>query len=171
MELISRINWVDILVVILMARISYVALADGLSHEIFPLIGTFITAVVSAHYYHEVSAIMRDMAKLPEAVTDLLGFLALLTAVGIVFKLIRMLVDAIMKVTWHPLVERGGGLVFGLLRSALVVSVVLMTLSLTPLSYLQDSIKGKSLTGRYFLNIVPDITDKIDWAFPVFLKK
>ena len=171
MDILTKINWVDILIVIIIARISYIALQDGLSHEIFPLIGTVITAAISMRYYRDLSAFVQGTTGISMPVLEVLAFIALVVCVGLIFKLARLLVDALLKVTWHPFVEKFGGLVFGFLRASVVVSILLTIMSLTPLSYLSYSIKDKSLLGHYFLNITPEISNRTAWAFPVIAIK
>ena len=56
MDIIRRINWVDLLVVILILRISYVAFQEGLSHEIFPIIGGVVIIIVNLHYYERIGS-------------------------------------------------------------------------------------------------------------------
>jgi uncharacterized membrane protein required for colicin V production len=171
MDILAKINWVDILIVIVVARISYVALQDGLSHEIFPLIGTIATGCISARYYNELAGYVQGMTGLPIKAIEPVIFILLVIGIGLIFKMARFLVDLLVKVTWHPLVEKFGGLVFGLLRASVVISVVLMIMMLIPLSYLQYSINEKSLSGPYFLKVVPGISGKIAWVFPTTVKK
>jgi len=168
-DIITRLNWIDILIVIIVFRISYVAFQDGLSHQIFPLIGTIGTAVIALHYYHNISLLIYDNAvKLPIGLLDFLSFILLLVVVGLIFKLLRALSEAIIKVTWHPAVEKAGGLFFGFMRASVVTSLILMILALMPLSYLQWSIRDKSFMGMHFLRIVPGIYGKISGILPTF---
>lgn len=168
-DIITRLNWVDILIIIIVFRVSYVAFQDGLSHQIFPLIGTIVTAIIALHYYHNISMLIYDNAiKLPIGLLDFLSFILLLLAVGLVFKLLRALSEAIIKVTWHPAVEKTGGLLVGFLRSSVVASLVLMILALMPLSYLQWSIREKSMMGMHFLRVVPGIYGKVSGILPTF---
>lgn len=166
MDIISKINWVDILAVIIIARTSYVALQDGLSHEIFPLIGTAFTAAISLQYYRNIAFFAKNVIDIPISILDLLAFTALVIVIGLIFKLIRVLVDAIMQVTWHPFAEKFGGLICGIARGSIVVSLVLIMMALAPLSYLQHSIKDRSLTGMFFLRIAPQINKKVAWMLP-----
>ena len=169
MDIITRFNWVDILVLIIVFRISYVAFQDGLSHEIFPLIGTLGTAIIALHYYHNIALYLYQNAiKLPVKALDFLSFILLLVSVGLIFKLLRTLSDKIINVTWHPLVEKGGGLLFGFMRSCIVASVILMILALMPLSYLQHSIRDRSMMGMHFLRIMPNIYGKVSGLLPTF---
>jgi uncharacterized membrane protein required for colicin V production len=168
-DIVTRLNWVDILVVIIVFRVSYVAFQDGLSHQIFPLIGTIVTAVIALHYYHNAAILIYDNAvKLPIGLLDFLSFILLLLVVGLIFKLLRAVSEAIIKVTWHPVVEKAGGLLFGFMRASVVASLVLMILALMPLSYLQWSIRDKSLMGMHFLRIVPGIYGKVSGVLPTF---
>lgn len=165
----TKLNWVDILIVTIVLRISYVAFKDGLSHEIFPLIGSVCTAVISLHYYHNLAMfIYQNAIKLPIRLLDFLSFAILLVVVGLIFKFIRAISDKIIKVTWHPLVEKAGGLIVGFMRASVVASIVLIVLSLVPLSYLQWSIRDRSLTGMHFLRIVPAVYSKVSGILPTF---
>ena len=162
MEIITKINWVDVLVLIIVLRISYIAFQDGLSHEIFPLIGTVCTLVLSLHYYNKISVFLTtNLAKIPVETANFLSFFVLIIAIGLLFKLIRLIVDKIIKITWNPLIEKFGGLFAGILRALAVASTVLIIIALIPLSYLQWSIRDRSLIGMYFLRIGPAIHEKV----------
>lgn len=167
MNIITKINWVDILVIIILFRVTYVAFQSGLSHEIFPLFATAGTLVLSLHYYHPIAVFLNQNAmRLPVQLLDLLSFLVLLLGLGIVFKFIGVFVDKVIKVTWHPVVEKFGGLVIGMLRACVVASIVLAILVLIPLPYLQKSIRDRSMTGMYFLGIGPGIYSKVSRILP-----
>lgn len=167
MDILSRINWVDILVIIILFRVSYIAFQEGLSHEIFPLIGATGTVVLALYYYENLSNfISGNVMKLPIEVTDFLSFIALIILFGILFKLLRVVLDKVIKVSWHPLIEKLGGVVAGIFRACIVASIILMILSLMPLSYLQRSIREKSLTGMYFLKIGPFVYEKAAKILP-----
>ncbi len=161
MEILSKANWVDILVLIIMFRISYVAFYDGLSHEIFPLIAIICSAVLSLRYYTDLAVYLSEnLLHLPIGLAEFLSFTVLIVGIGFIFKLIRAMLDKIIKVTWHPMVEKFGGLVVGIARASITTSIVLIMIALVPLSYLTWSVKERSLTGMYFLKIAPAIYEK-----------
>ena len=167
MELFAKINWVDVLVAILMLRISYVAFRDGLSHEIFPVLGSILIMVLAMHYYTVLgSFISRKMMNMPIESANFLSFLVLVVALGFLVRLLRAALDKIVKVQWHPIIEKFGGLAVGIMKAYVVTGIVLMTLSLMPLSYLQWSIKDRSLTGKYILEAGPRIYDKVGRFLP-----
>ncbi|MDD5173805.1 MAG: CvpA family protein [Candidatus Omnitrophota bacterium] len=167
MELITRINWVDVLVVILMLRISYVAFRDGLSHEIFPLIGSIMVLVLAMRYYTVLGgSISRNMMNMPVELANFLSFLMLVTVFGFLVRLLRVILDKIVKVQWHSIMDKFGGLVVGIMKAYVITVIVLTTLSLMPLSYLQWSIKDRSLTGKYILMAGPRIYDRVGNLLP-----
>ena len=167
MEIITRINWTDLVILILILRISYVAWAEGFSHEILPLLGSIIITVLSLHYYVKIGGIIsRNLFSLSADISNFLSFLMLVVAAGFIARFVKALLERIVKVSWHPLIEKFGGLVCGIARASIVASLVMITISLTPLPYLQRSIRERSLSGIYFLKIGPTIYYKVSRFLP-----
>lgn len=167
MEILGHINWVDVLVIIIILRISYIAFREGLTHEVFPLIGNIIIIVTALHYYIKLgSAISRNFLNLSSELSNFISFVILAVAAGFVFRLLNAFLNKLVKMQWHPLIERFGGLVVGVIRASVITSLVLTVLSLAPLSYLQRSIRDKSVTGVYFLRIGPEIYGSVSRFLP-----
>ncbi len=166
MQILSRINWVDVLVVILIVRISYVAFMDGLSHEILPFLGVLAVFVLSLHYYTSLGyVISQNLGNMPADISNCLGFIILVVVLGFIVKLLKVILDKIVKVQWHPVIEKFGGLFAGIAKAYLITAMVLTIMNLMPLSYLKWSIKDRSLTGKYVLMAGPEVYSK----FKVFL--
>ncbi len=158
MDVMAKANWVDLLVVIIMLRTVYVSFQDGLSRDIFPLFGSILKLILALYFYGKLgSALNSWIAVIPVSICNLAGFLAIVLVSGLALKLLRVLVDAIIKVTWHPLIEKAGGMLVGAFRGAVCASMVLIFLALVPLNYLQRSIEDKSSSGMFFLRIGPAI--------------
>ena len=167
MEIFSRINWVDVLVAIIMIRISYVAFRDGLSHEIFPFFGSIIAVVLGIHYYMRLgSFISQNLANVPVEISNFLSFLVLVVAISLLVRFLARFLEVIVKVQWHPVIEKFGGLIIGIMRAYIITGIILMVLALMPLSYLQWSIRDKSLTGKYVLMAGPEIYSRLSRFLP-----
>jgi uncharacterized membrane protein required for colicin V production len=163
MQILSKINWVDVFVLILMLRMSYVAFMDGLSHEIFPLFGSIAVFVITLHYYKTLGGmISQGMGNVPSDITNLLGFVVLVVVAGFVVKFLKVIIDKIVKVQWHPVIEKFGGLFAGIVKAYVITAIVLTVMALIPLPYLQWSVKERSLTGRYFLVAGPEMHARFD---------
>lgn len=156
MDVLSGVNWVDVLVVIIMLRTVYVSFQSGLSHEIFPLFGSVLSLLLALFFYSKIGSAFHDTASIiPISICNLTGFVAVIVAMSFILKILKGLIDAVIKVTWHPLIERSGGLLLGMFRGAVILSTILIVIALVPLSYLQESIKEKSVSGMFFLEIGP----------------
>lgn len=167
MNVVSLINWVDILAVIIMLRITYVAFQDGLSHEIFPLIAVICSTVLTLRYYIDFAInLSQNLFNLPIELANFLSFTILFIGISLIFRMIRILLDKVIKVTWHPLVEKFGGIAAGIVRASITTSIVLIIIALIPMSYLSWSIKERSMTGMYFLRIAPKIYEKVSEVVP-----
>lgn len=172
MDILTRINWVDILILIIVLRVTYLSFNEGLSHALLPLFGSVAMVVVSLGYYGVIGSLLPDgsIKKLLGGTIDFLTFLALVIVTGIVFKLLKILSDFIIKFEWNSSVERYGGAICGAVRALIAASLILMVLSMAPLPYLQRSIRSESLSGRYVLAIGPYIYGKlvsvIPWVVP-----
>lgn len=167
MEIISKINWVDVLVVILMVRMSYVSLSEGLSHVIFPFIGSIAIMVFGLHYYERLgSALSRGMAGTPVELTNFISFLGIVIVIWLLVRLLKGLLDKVVKVQWHPLVEKFGGLALGIARAYIITSIVLTILVLIPVPYMAHSIRDKSLSGKHVLAAGPGIRDRVSFLLP-----
>lgn len=167
MEIIHKINWVDVFVVIIVLRTTYVAAKDGFSHEIFPLIGIFLVTVFSLHYYQVIGGALRTRFQIiPESIADFVCFLGISVISIIIVRILKVLLDKIVKVQWHSGLEKGGGVICGLARSLMTASIILLALNMMPLSYFDRSINEKSLIGKKVMGIGPAIYGKVAHMLP-----
>ena len=167
MDILARANWVDLLVVIAMLRIGYVAFEEGFSHEIFPLIAIICNLILSLRYYNKLAIILsKHMFNLPMDLSAFISFTALVVGLGFIFRFIKAVLDKIIKITWHSTIEKFGGLIVGLVRASILISMILIIITLVPLSYLTWSVTERSLTGMYFLKIGPAIYAKVAVLLP-----
>lgn len=162
MHILSKINWVDVLVIILMLRMSYVAFMDGLSHEIFPFFGVIAVFLLSLNYYPALgSSISQNLGNMSIRLSNCLAFIALVTVLGFIVKFVKLILDKLVKVQWHPVIEKFGGLFVGILKAYIITAMVLTIITLIPLSYLEWSVKERSVTGKYVLMAGPEVYEKL----------
>ena len=167
MEYLQKINWVDILVVIVVLRMSYVAFQEGLSHQIFPLFGSIFILVVSLHYYGMLGSLIAGDTGIPREIANFAAFALLAVVMGVILHFIKFLIDKIIKVEWHPAIEKFGGIITGIVKAFITASLILITLCMVPLPYFQHSIRDKSLTGMSILKVGAAIYESVGRALPV----
>lgn len=165
-EAASKINWVDLVVLIFFLHISYSGFKAGFSNEVAPLLGVFATLLISLHNYTAIGQLLQTITPLSPAISSLAGFLILAIILNITFFIIKIILMRTVKVEVISIIERMGGLFLGSLRAALTISLILAILVLVPVGYIDKSIKDRSLIGTKFLKIGPALYDKVTRIFP-----
>ncbi|MCX5715809.1 MAG: CvpA family protein [Candidatus Omnitrophica bacterium] len=97
-EFIHKINWIDVLIVIVLARSSYIGFSKGFGGEVFRFV-CYVGAVIGAVYYYEfASQLISDYLPALYPVSTLIGFTGIYLAILIASKLITILIDRIIKI-------------------------------------------------------------------------
>jgi len=149
------VNWVDILVLLLAVRIIFVALKGGALAEFFKLCGTVFAIYVSLHYYIAISDSIRvhmGWKKFPVEFFDFLICLFLAAASYGSFIFIRAVVVSLLKTQSQtkPRLNKLGGIVFGLVRMVLLMSLVIFLMTISSITYIKKSVKRSYFGGELF---------------------
>jgi len=165
-EIFQKINWVDLLVVILLIRGSYVGFTKSFGWEFFRFIG-YICAILAAIYYYETaSRLISDYFPVVSPISNLLSFTGIYLIILLIIKLIDFLIAKIIKIETVSAAGRFGGCLFGFFRGSLLTSLLLISLAFTPIPYFEKSIKDRSYTGGAVLKIAPFLYDKVTLLLP-----
>lgn len=155
----KQFNWVDIFVVILLLRITYIAMKNGFSIELFKLLGTVLATYLSLHYYLIFSDYIGSrigVNNIPLAYLTSLIFVVLGLLGYLVFVVLRNVFYRFIKMEAVPNLNKWGGLIFGLARGALLVSLIIFILVTAPFGYLKDSVSS-SYSGKRLFKIAPSV--------------
>ncbi len=155
-DFVTKINWVDIMIVLFGVRIIYIGIKNGFISELFKLIGVVFAIFITFHYYTQVADFFKDHTGLSENNAGFLSFGLLWAVVTLIFKFIRDGILLIFKIEALSLVDQWGGLLLSILRSALVGSMVLIFLMISNLGYWRSH-AGKSFFNPYLIAVSPKI--------------
>lgn len=154
LTIIKRLNWVDILVIIIMIRICFIAAKRGLVIEIFKILGTLAAVYVSLHYFAGLSDLWQDRAKIgfmPLEFVDFICLVALAVISYLVFVLFREVFARFIKIEAVPRLNIWGGLAVGVFRSFLLAGLLVFSLVISSVDYLKLSVahsySGERLSG------------------------
>lgn len=152
---IRQINWLDIAILILFLKICITSLKNGLPAELFKLLGAIFSVYLSMHYYTALSAAIRRQSSfaqenLPVDLFDFASFLALAILGYIIFTLLRILFSRFIKMEAAPHLDKRGGLVLGIGRAFLTVSLLAFMLAISGIGYLERCVKTSYLAKRLF---------------------
>jgi uncharacterized membrane protein required for colicin V production len=158
LSIIRQFNWLDILAIILLIRIGYIAAKTGISVEGFKFLGTTAAVYLALHYYLLLAGFIKKIFSLSQAPIELLELfsLVLLALLGyLALVLVRVLFFRLVKVEVVPNLSRFVGLSLGLIRAALVISLLIFALIVSGNGYFNRSV-DKSYLGRKFSVIAPN---------------
>ncbi len=171
LSIVKQFNWVDILVVILLFRIGYIAIKNGLPAELFKLLGIISAIYLSLHYYTALSDWIRAHIaaekKMPLEFLDFLVFLVLAILGYLIFVLLRSIFYRFIKMEAVPRLNKWGGLALGVARGFLLVGLVIFMLVISSISYLKNSVKN-SYSGRQLFNVA---TSTYSWLWNAIASK
>ena len=155
-KILSFINWVDIIVLILLFRTSYIGFTRGLGNEVMPLIAIFIALIASLQFYEQIARFIASHTPLSSPHASFLFFIFIAMIILLVFRFFnKLLVGRDSAVHVATMYDSACGLILGVLRGILLVSLVVYALWLTPSVYVSSSVEEKSLLAKKFLKIGP----------------
>jgi membrane protein required for colicin V production len=157
LDIIIRFNWVDIVVVIVLIRTVYIALKNGFPPELFKFLGNVLAIYLSFHYYTAAADFFRSRANLnfiPLEFFDFICFAALVISGDLVFFLFRQAFERFIKMQAVPKLNKFGGLVLGIFRAVLLVSLINFMLVISSVTYLRQSALA-SVSGNALVKVGP----------------
>lgn len=151
LEVLSKFNFLDFIVLILLFRICYIAAKTGLSVEIFKLLGVICSTYIALHYYTTLSdRIQRRF--MPEAMPlefmDFIIFILLTVAGYLLFVGLRSILFRFVQLNAIPKINQFAGLILGMARGFLVVGLLSYTLVISSVTYLNSSVKHSYLASK-----------------------
>ena len=169
-EVFQHINWVDVLIVILLIRTSYIGTRNGLSEEIFRIIGVLLGLFFSIKYYSALGSRINSTISLPQEFVDGGTFLILILLSMLSMKLVALGLTKIVKLSFSDKIDKWGGFIAGLLRGAVLMSLLFMLFGIIQVDYLVKSVDERSLTGPYVEKIAPNVYQAIARTSPEVVK-
>ena len=157
-EIIKQFNWLDILIILIFIRICFVSLKTGFLVEIFKFLGIVTAVYCSLHYYTTLSDFLQARLGLKTIPLEFLDFVSaiLLALLGcLLFFAVRVGFERIIKMETTPKISQAGGLLLGLGRALLLVSLVTFFLAISSVDYFKK-IAVSSYSGSKVIDIAPN---------------
>lgn len=128
----SKLLWVDYLVIAIIAISAVMGLLRGFIKEAFALVLWIVAVWVATQYSRDVSVLLQSTISYPSA-RIAAGFAILFFATLILGSLISFLLSQLIEKTGLTGSDRLLGMLFGISRGAVLVSLLVMLAGLTPL--------------------------------------
>lgn len=156
MDLLNQLNWTDILLIGIAARIVFIGIKRGIVVETFKLVGTFCTIFITLHYYSKIAVFLQEKIRLPREMGDVVSFIFLWVVAAIVFKLIRDGFLILLRVEAHSVIDRWGSMVVAVGRAVLVCSMMVLLLRLVGSEAITATTE-RSYLGSRVVNVAPSV--------------
>ncbi|MFA5090459.1 MAG: CvpA family protein [Candidatus Omnitrophota bacterium] len=153
--IIKQLNWVDVFILIVLLRIIYIAIKNGLFPELFKLLGTVFALYLSWHYYSRLSEAISGRLSLTGAslqTVALLIFLGLASVGYLFFGLLRRIFCRLFKMESLPKLDKWGGFILGIARGLIYCGMLLFMFAISPIPYLNQSL-GRSYFAAQVLEV------------------
>ena len=148
-DFLSKINWIDVLMPVIVLRVLFIGLKAGFITEAFKLLGTIFSVFIILHYYYRVGGAFPEKLHLSKTWILVISFVALWGLVTFIFKLIRAGLLIIFSVETQKLVDRWGGGVLASARALIVCGLAFYLIILMGLGSEQRMVKA-SISRRCF---------------------
>ena len=158
---IDRINWVDVLAVILLIRMGYIGFRLGLGAELLKLAGLIAGFFAGFQYYQQAGDWLARKTFLSTEWAAVLALGAIISAVYFLLTRALRLLEKLVQVNFEKKLNQIGGVLAGLVRGLLVSSVLLVACQQLPAPAMQQSIQEHSVSGRVVSRMAPAIYDQL----------
>jgi len=145
-------NWLDIVIVLIVAFFAATAFSAGLIRELVTLVSAVVGIVVAGLFYDDLA---RDVLVFIDNkdTANIVAFLMLLGAIYLAGQLIAIMLKQVTAILLLGWADRLGGALFGLLKGLVVVEVLLIAFITFDVG-LDDAIDDSGLAS-VFLDAIP----------------
>lgn len=154
----------DILLWGALAAFAVKGFMKGLVREICALFGVVAGAWAAFTYCGYVSSALSGFIRLPQTVATPISFLCIYMILGALFFFAGHLLTTLFKILLLGWLNRLGGILFGLLQGAFLLSIALAILSTGPMPLKVKGYIQSSSTGRAFCKAGTDMIE--GWRGP-----
>lgn len=159
-------NWVDLLVVSLFIRMCYSGYAHGFIGELLHLIGLISVTAFTLNFSAPVAQWLETWLRASQTLAAAVGFWGLFISLLVVKRVLLKLLTRLVKWEEAHWAIHGLGSFLGGLRGLWWSGFMLIALSLSGWTYLQESVEQRSILGPSLVEVSrKSLTRVADW-FP-----
>jgi membrane protein required for colicin V production len=152
-------NWLDILLLVLLAIPTFIGLRRGLIKAVLSFVGLIIGVVLAGHLYRPVSNIFGFIDN--ENIAYILAFLLILGLTMLAAFLLARLLKSIISVTMMGWVDNVGGALLGFLSGFIFLSAIMATC----VKFFGSNLVAESFIGKVMLDYFPLILGLLPGEF------
>jgi len=159
-------NSLDIIILVVIVWFAFFGLYRGLVRSVLNLVGVICALFFATLWLPHTSSFLQKYLPLPDAQMGFIAFVALFILIVVAFRIAAKIIQEGLKLVLLGWVDRVGGLLFGFLKGALLVSALLWVFALFPQTDSVQKIQDDSQLSPWVKPTLPLLYDGIVKVFP-----
>ncbi len=155
-------NWLDIVLAIPLLWFMYKGFRNGLIIELASLAALVLGIFIALHFSFYAKEFLIDNFEIADNYLNIIAFAITFIIVAVLVYLVGKIIHKLVSIVALGFLNRLAGGVFGLLKAALVLSVILYFLNGFDSSLIKAEVKENSFLYEHVESIVPMIIPRID---------
>ena len=155
-------NWLDIVLAIPLLWFMYKGFRNGLIIELASLAALVLGIFIALHFSFYAKEFLIDNFEIADNYLNIIAFAITFIIVAVLVYLVGKIIHKLVSIVALGFLNRLAGGVFGLLKAALVLSVILYFLNGFDSSLIKAEVKENSFLYEPVESIVPMIIPRID---------
>lgn len=147
-------NWVDLLIVAVVAWTTFRAFSVGLIREVVTLVAVVAGILLAGAFYDNLSANLEFLIE-DQTTRNLIAFVSILAGTMVAGQVLGGMLKQFANLLLLGPLDHIGGAAFGFLKGMLVVEVALLALAIFPAIQLVSRSVDDSRLAPFFLDTVP----------------
>ncbi|NOZ60339.1 MAG: CvpA family protein [Calditrichaeota bacterium] len=155
LSLFLRANLVDLIIVIIIAVAIYRGFKRGFIKEFLGFAGLLVSLIMAVRYMSDLAAILYGV-NLPSQLTTVVAFVIIFVPVMLFFRWLSLKLKVLSKFSFTlGSIDRLAGMGFGLIKGAILVSILAVLISLSGLSIAFNDQISKSQLFKPMKQVLP----------------
>jgi uncharacterized membrane protein required for colicin V production len=150
------LNWVDAVILAIIAWLVYAAFNAGLIREVITILGAIFAVALAGLFYNELAKDV-DVAVKDIETSRIVAFAVIFGAVVLASQLVAMFLKQAATLLFLGIFDSLGGAIFGLLKAFVFIEIALIFAITFETLNLEDDVEGSTL-APFFLDALPVLT-------------
>lgn len=147
-------NWLDVVIVLVLAWFTLSSLRTGLLRELFSLLGALVGIYLAGRYYALAAGLVFPRLIRFQNLANVLAFLGMVMAGLALANLLALMAHRSLDAILLGWADHLAGMLFGFAKGAFLVGAAVIVLARFPLPELQRTLQT-SLFAEHFLRLAP----------------
>ena len=161
-----QISVIDIVVLAIVLLSAVRGLLRGLSRELADLIRIVGAILLASFFCTPVGTLIFENTRLSESASHIAAYFLILIVSFIILSVIHLLLSKFMHFAFKGIIEKGGGLISGLLKGAVFAVILILLISLWPHDKVRKAVREDSISGHWITEQYPRLYAEISEHYP-----